>query len=94
MSSSISHSHFLLFSHSLSQILEQIFNAAISLGAAWLFIHLLQKSTSQAQEHFNTLKAVQGASGSAIGTGAGVIIALLFILIIFIRSGKARREER
>ncbi|MCH5256072.1 MAG: polysaccharide biosynthesis protein [Lachnospiraceae bacterium] len=57
---------------SISQILEQILNAGVSILAAYLLIGLV----SDADE---TTKAVYGASGSAIGTGAGVLIALLFM---------------
>ncbi|MCM1386690.1 MAG: polysaccharide biosynthesis protein [Bacillus sp. (in: Bacteria)] len=57
---------------SLSQILEQIFNAAVSMIAAYL----LKDMVSGEGE---TIQAIYGASGSALGTGAGVLIALLFM---------------
>ena len=57
---------------SVSQILEQIVNAVVSIGAAWL----LMKHVADADE---TTRAVYGAAGSAFGTGCGVVFALLFI---------------
>jgi len=71
---------------SVSQILEQILNACVSVFAAWLFIHLMQGSDA-------TQKAIRGASGSAIGTGCGVIGALLFMLWIYLRRRKVIMEE-
>ncbi len=57
---------------SVSQILEQIANAIVSIGAAALLMHLVadQDATTQAR---------YGAMGSALGTGSGVLIALLFM---------------
>ena len=57
---------------SLSQIIEQIFNAAVSIGAAWLFIHFFSDGTKEGI-------AKWGAAGGTVGTGAGVLIALLFM---------------
>lgn len=57
---------------SLSQIIEQILNAAVSIGAAWLFIHFFPDGTKEGI-------AKWGAAGGTVGTGAGVLIALLFM---------------
>lgn len=57
---------------SLSQIIEQILNAAVSIGAAWLFIHFFSDGTKEEI-------AKWGAAGGTVGTGAGVLIALLFM---------------
>ena len=64
---------------SISQILEQIANAAVSIGAAWLLMHLAagEDATTQAQ---------RGAMGSAMGTGAGVLTALIFMAVCYFRS--------
>ncbi|MCR5686256.1 MAG: polysaccharide biosynthesis protein, partial [Lachnospiraceae bacterium] len=67
---------------SVSQILEQIVNASVSLLAAWLFI---RSAGAQAGE---TERAVRGAVGSALGTGAGVFAALLFLLLIYFMKRK------
>lgn len=62
---------------SFSQIVEQILNAVVSILAAFLLIKAVSGSDT-------TTQAVYGASGSAIGTGSGVIIALLFMLGVFV----------
>lgn len=108
---------------SISQILEQIINAVVSIGAAYLLIivmlagtdrytlnedysvsfgekvvqetadtakdaegNLLQDDNgnpiytlSEEQKEWNTERATYGAMGSAMGTGAGVAAALLFM---------------
>ena len=63
---------------SYSQILEQIINAIVSVLAAYIFVKLLAGSDE-------TVIAIGGAKGSAIGTGAGVFIALIFMLVMYIR---------
>ena len=57
---------------SISQILEQILNAGVSMLAAYLLIGMVA-------DEGDTTRAIYGASGSALGTGAGVLIALLFM---------------
>lgn len=57
---------------SISQILEQILNAAVSIGAAYFLMKL-------AADKSDTTQAIYGASGSALGTGIGVLTALLFM---------------
>ena len=81
---------------SVSQILEQIFNAAVSLIAAWLFIKYLSDGT-------DGQTAKWGAAGSTVGTTAGVVIALLFMLLVYglnrrgirmrVSRDRAHREE-
>lgn len=66
---------------SLSQILEQILNAAVSIGAAYLLI----KSVADSDE---TTQAVYGSAGSALGTGAGVVTALLFMFGMYMLNRK------
>lgn len=69
---------------SISQILEQIFNAAVSLIAAWTFIKYFADGTDGSV-------AKWGAAGSTVGTTAGVVIALLFMLLVY---GVNRRAIR
>ena len=64
---------------SVSQILEQIANAAVSIGAATLLIR------TAALHAGKTEIAVRGAMGSALGTGSGVATALLFMAIAYLR---------
>lgn len=69
---------------SVSQILEQFVNAAVSIGAAYGFI-VLAMGSSQVPEDpaLQTRRAVYGAMGSALGTGAGVLAALLFMAGVY-----------
>ena len=64
---------------SISQILEQIFNAVISISAAYF----LMKSVSHAD---TTTQAIYGAAGSAVGTGCGVVLALLFMMLVYLKN--------
>jgi stage V sporulation protein B len=63
---------------SISQILEQLANAIVSIGAAWALMRLAagEDATRQAQ---------MGAAGSALGTGSGVLIALIFMYLCYHR---------
>lgn len=72
-----------MVSTSVSQILEQLLNAVVSIGGAYLLMKLATAGT--------TKQAVFGAMGSAIGTGAGVLIALIYMYIVYLRS---RNKER
>lgn len=66
---------------SLSQILEQILNAAVSIGAAYLLIQTVADKDA-------TTQAVYGSAGSALGTGAGVVTALLFMFGMYMLNRK------
>ena len=61
---------------SISQILEQIMNAAVSIGAAWFFMHRLAAGQDVHEQ------AVYGAMGSALGPGSGVLTALIFMAVM------------
>lgn len=63
---------------SVSQILEQIANAVVSILAAYL---LMQTVMGQGK----TVEAIRGAMGSALGTGSGVLVALIFMVIVYMR---------
>lgn len=63
---------------SISQILEQIMNAAVSIGAAWFFMHRLAAGQDVHEQ------AVYGAMGSALGTGSGVMTALIFMAVMYL----------
>ena len=78
---------------SFSQIMEQIVNALVSIGAAILLMKVVATADT-------TTQAVYGAMGSAMGTGAGVLTALLFMIAVysvnrkmFIRRRKNDRTE-
>ena len=77
---------------SLSQILEQIVNAIVSVGAAYGFVRLAAKQAENATVAENT-KAIYGAMGSAVGTGAGVLFALLFMTAIYLSNRSYFRKR-
>lgn len=64
---------------SISQIIEQILNAVISVGAAYFMVRHLAATTDAEKLH----RASLGAKGSAMGTGAGVLIGLLFCAFVY-----------
>ena len=66
---------------SLSQILEQILNAVVSILAAWL---LMKTVAGEGQ----TTQAIYGSAGSALGTGAGVLTALLLMFGMYMLNRK------
>lgn len=74
---------------SVSQILEQIINALVSVGAAYILVRMA------AGESTSTI-ASYGAVGGTIGTGVGVITALLFMAGMYGLNRKTihRRIER
>ncbi|MCR4651455.1 MAG: polysaccharide biosynthesis protein [Lachnospiraceae bacterium] len=69
--------HTMVFT-SISQILEQIANAAVSIGMAYaLTSSLIGKGADESSV------AIGGAIGSAVGTGAGVLVALGFMYLVY-----------
>ena len=77
---------------SVSQILEQIANAVVSIGAAYL---LMRSVAGQG----DTPEAIRGAMGSALGTGSGVLVALLFMIFVYMKHRgrfmeRIRRDKR
>ena len=69
---------------SVSQVLEQVANAVVSVGAAYLLIKntmgTLEMPTEETEQ---ILRATRGAIGSALGTGVGVLVALIFMLAVY-----------
>ena len=72
---------------SLSQIIEQIFNAIGSIVAAYLFT-LPYVSTN------NTTAIIKyGAAGGALGTGIGVLSGLFFCILIYLKKRKQFQQN-
>ncbi|MCM1210669.1 MAG: polysaccharide biosynthesis protein [Blautia sp.] len=71
---------------SISQVLEQLLNAVVSMLAAYLLIGTVA-------DKGDTTKAIYGASGSALGTGAGVLTALLFMFGMYRLNGSFFRKR-
>ncbi|MFV0467277.1 MAG: polysaccharide biosynthesis C-terminal domain-containing protein [Lachnospiraceae bacterium] len=72
---------------SVSQVVEQIMNAVVSLWMAYTLISLVKGQGS-------TKEAIYGAAGSALGTGSGVVIALLFMLFVYMLNRKLLSNRR
>ncbi len=71
---------------SISQVIEQILNAAVSILAAKLLIGFVRDGDA-------TTRAIYGSAGSALGTGAGVLIGLLFMFGMYrLNSGVIKRR--
>ncbi|MBQ8663354.1 MAG: polysaccharide biosynthesis protein [Eubacterium sp.] len=79
----------------VSQILEQIFNAVVSVVAAFiLFGYGLRIGGVLGQA--DTYAAAYGAAGGTLGTGIGAVVALVFVIFIFMlyRPSMKRAERR
>lgn len=63
---------------SVSQIMEQLINAIVSIVAAW---YLTKAYVGTANE---SLIPIEGAAGGALGTGAGVLAGLLFMVFTYL----------
>lgn len=69
---------------SVSQILEQVANAVVSVGAAYLLIKTMMGTMEVPTDKAGEVsRATYGAIGSALGTGVGVLVALLFMVGIY-----------
>ncbi|MGX8727999.1 MAG: lipid II flippase MurJ, partial [Lachnospiraceae bacterium] len=64
-----------MFPTAVSRVVEQIVNAVVSVLAAWLFT----RSFANGEE---MLVAKFGAAGGTLGTGAGVLAGILFMLFV------------
>ena len=72
---------------SVSQIIEQIFNAVVALLAAYIFI--------QPYLGVNATKVGSyGAAGSALGTGAGVLVGLIYMIFMYLKKKNTFVEEK
>ena len=79
---------------SLSQIFEQVANAVVSVGAAYLLIKLSMGTMEVPEDTAGQVtRAVRGAMGSALGTGTGVIVAMLLMLFFYLRSRRSIKEH-
>lgn len=64
----------------VSQIIEQIINAAVSIGAAWLLFGYGSKIDKLLST--KTAAYAYGAAGSTLGTGLGAFVGFLFLLFL------------
>ena len=75
----------------VSQILEQIVNAVMSVLMAWiLFGYGVQANAVYGETEYSY---AYGAAGGTVGTGAGALTALLFFIILYLLRGREILEE-
>ena len=72
---------------SVSQIIEQIFNAVVALLAAYIFIQPYLGVDA-------TKVGSYGAAGSALGTGAGVLVGLIYMIFMYLKKKNTFVEEK
>lgn len=80
--------HSTMIPTALSQIFEQILNAAVSVGAAYYLCEMAVRNAKG-----DDVRAAYGAAGGTIGTGAGTVIAILIMFIFFVMTAKKRRKK-
>lgn len=82
---------------SASQIFEQIANAIVSVGAAYMLIMgMCGTMAIPTEESALIRRSTLGAMGSALGTGSGVVVALIFMYGMYCKHRKSffqRMEE-
>lgn len=84
---------------SVSQIFEQVANAIVSVGAAYFLIKMSMGTMTVPEDSAGQIdRAVHGAIGSALGTGTGVVVALIFMLLIYLKArpeimGRVKKDE-
>lgn len=77
---------------SVSQIIEQLINAIFSVAVAYFMIsNAMGTMDIPVDEDAQKTRAIWGAMGSAVGTGAGVLFALFFMLFAY---GRIRKKIR
>lgn len=76
----------------ISQIIEQIANAVVSVAAAWSLYSYGKKSGALLMD--KNLPYAYGAAGGTLGTVAGAVFALIFLIgLMAIYSGKHRKRR-
>ena len=76
----------------VSQIVEQVINAAVSIGAAWyLFQYGAKVDALYSKE---TAAYAFGAAGSTFGTGAGALAGLVFLCFIMFVYSSVMKKKR
>jgi stage V sporulation protein B len=79
----------------ISQVVEQIFNAVISIVGAIILIGVGVTATQSIRVTGDTIALSYGAAGASLGTVIGALVALLFLLFAyFIYRNTLRRQLR
>lgn len=75
----------------ISQIVEQIINAAVSIGAAWILFGYGSKIDALLSTE--TAAYAYGAAGSTLGTGLGALAGFLFLLFLTMVYGTVMKRR-
>ncbi len=75
----------------VSQILEQVINAAVSIGAAWLLFSYGLKIDVLLETE--TAAYAYGAAGSTLGTRLGALAGFLFLLFLMAAYGRVMKHR-
>ncbi len=67
--------HGSMFPTAVSRVVEQVVNAVVSVVAAWLFTKAFASNEAEVAKF--------GAAGGTLGTGAGVLTGIFFMLIVW-----------
>ena len=76
----------------ISQIVEQVINAAASIGAAWALFRYGAKL--DALYSTEIMAYAYGAAGSTFGTGAGAFVGLLFLVFIILAYSRFMNRKK
>ena len=77
----------------VSQVVEQIFNALISIIGAILLLGVGTRAAEELLRASETYPLTYGAAGATLGTVAGAIIALVFLLFAYGLYSKSLRKQ-
>lgn len=75
----------------VSQIVEQVVNAAVSIGAAWVLFHYGQKLDTLLGTE--TAAYAYGAAGSTLGTGLGALSGLILLVLLILAYRRFMRRK-
>ncbi len=75
----------------VSQILEQVVNAAVSIGGAYLLLKVGMKVAEE--KHVKSYGAAYAAAGGTLGTVIGALSALLFLVFIFLTYRRVLKRQ-
>lgn len=75
----------------VSQIVEQVVNAGVSIGAAWALFHYGQKLDTLLGTE--TAAYAYGAAGSTLGTGLGALSGLILLVLLILAYRRFMRRK-
>ncbi len=75
----------------VSQILEQVVNAAVSIGGAYFLLKVGMKVAEE--KHVKSYGAAYAAAGGTLGTVIGALSALLFLVFIFLTYRRVLKRQ-